>query len=75
MPDVTPSKRAMDFVYKLDPRRYGPMVASMRQVASKLDPTAYPGTVTEAIRRSTVWVNEDPGFVGATGFSIDTHSA
>ena len=75
VPDVTPRKRAMDFVYKLDARRYGAMVSSMRNAASKLDPTAYPATVIDAIRRANNWVSEDPGFVKPTGNSVDTHSA
>ena len=75
VPDVTASKRAMDFVYKLDARRYGAMVSSMRNAASKLDPTAYPTTVIDAIRRANNWVNEDPGFVKPSGNTIDTHSA
>ena len=75
VPDVTPRKRAMDFVYKLDARRYGAMVSSMRNAASKLDPTAYPATVIDAIRRANNWVTEDPGFVKPTGNTIDIHSA
>ena len=75
VPEITESKRAMDFVYKLDKGRYASMVADMRNSANKHDPLAYPPTVIAAVRIATGWVTADPGFSRPPGIEMDTHSA
>ena len=51
--EISESKRAMDFVYKLDKGRYGTMMAGMRNAAMKSEPLAYPPTVIAAVRIAT----------------------
>ena len=73
--EISESKRAMDFVYKLDKARYGTMMAGMRNAAMKGEPLAYPPTVIAAVRIATGWVIDDPGFSRPPGVGTDTHSA
>ena len=63
---------AFDFIHKLDLRRYGRMLTSMRNRALCNDPDAYPVTLVTALRIASGWVNEDPSS-GITG--SDTHVA
>ena len=72
LPDLEDETLAMDFIHKLDMRRYARMLSSMRNKALCNDPEAYPLTLASALRIASGWVNEDLGS-GTTG--SDTHSA
>ena len=75
VPEITESKRALDFVYKLDKARYGIMVGNMRNAANRLDLNAYSPTVIAAVRIATGYVTNDPGFSRPPGADTDTHTA
>jgi hypothetical protein len=61
IPDITESKRALDFINKLDPRRYRGMHSQMRNLAVRGRKDAYPATLPEAFRTASGWINEDSG--------------
>jgi Zinc knuckle len=72
VPEITESKLALEFIMKLDPKRYKRMLAQMRNDALRKDPDAYPKTLASAYRIASGWANEDP----KTGnHNIDNHSA
>jgi hypothetical protein len=72
VPEITESKLALEFIMKLDPKRYKRMLTQMRNNALRKDPDAYPKTLASAYRIASGWANEDPG----TGnHDIDNHSA
>ena len=72
VPAITESKRALDFICKLDPKRYRSMLAKMRNNALSMEENAYPQTLSSAFRIASGWINEDydRGFNG-----IESHSA
>jgi hypothetical protein len=72
VPEITVSKLALEFIIKLDPKRYKRMLAQMRNDALRKDPDAYPRTLASAFRIASGWANEDPRS-GSHG--IDNHSA
>lgn len=72
VPEITESKLALEFIMKLDPKRYKRMLAQMRNDALRKDPDAYPKTLASAYRIASGWSNEDPG-VG--GHGLDNHNA
>lgn len=49
----------MDFLGKLDPRRYGHMLSSIHNDAGR--GKAYPGTLREAYNTASTWLNRDDG--------------
>ena len=56
--EITDAKRALDFIYKLDSKRYRSMLAKMRNNALNMDDNAYPQSLPAAyrcgaVRRST----------------------
>ena len=53
--EITESKRALDFINKLDPKRYRGMHSQMRNLAVRGRPDAYPATLAEAYRTASVW--------------------
>ena len=53
--EVTESKRAIEFISKLDPRRYGNMSSKMRNDALRNFPDAYPTTLAAAYRVASGW--------------------
>ena len=69
---ISESKRALDFICKLDPKRYRSMLAKMRNNALSMEDNAYPQTLSSAFRIASGWINEDydRGFNG-----IESHSA
>lgn len=71
--DVTEPKRALDFIYKLDPKIFGKMLAFMRNNALVMEGEAFPQTLGAACRIASGWVNEDTGGPQTPGF--ETHSA
>ena len=50
LPSVNDAKRAIDFLSKLDPRRYTGMLTQMRNNACANLPGAYPPTLSAAFR-------------------------
>ena len=72
---VTDEKRALEYLYKLDPKRFGGMLAYMRNNALCQDALAYPQTLVAAHRIASGWVNENPmGTPGGPG-ETETHAA
>ena len=57
--EITDSKRALDFICKLDPKRYRSMLAKMRNNALSMEDNAYPQTLSSAFRIASGWINED----------------
>ena len=68
---ITDSKRALDFICKLDPKRYRSMLAKMRNSALNMEENAYPQSLSAAYRIASGWINEDRGF----NVPPDSHSA
>ena len=58
---TTDSKKAMEFLGKLDQRRYGAMTARMRNDALRGVENAYPTTLAEAYRIASNWITDQPG--------------
>ena len=71
VPAVADAKRALDFLYKLDAKRFKKMLASMRNNALCMTENAYPATLSAAYRIASGWVNDDydRGFNGSDGHS------
>ena len=67
MIDVTESKRALEFIYRLDSRRYKPMLVSMRNDALRELPDAYPQTLAAAFRIAAGWLSDEHSGVGGAG--------
>ena len=61
VPAVADAKRALDFLYKLDAKRFKKMLASMRNIALCMTENAYPATLSAAYY--------DRGFNGSDGHS------
>ena len=61
IPDITESKRALDFINKLDPKRHRGMHTQMRNLAVRGRADAYPATLAEAYRTASGWTNEESG--------------
>lgn len=53
-------RQALDFIMKLDAKRYKTMLASMRNDAVRNVPNAYPDTLASAFRIASGWTNEGP---------------
>ena len=68
--DINEPKRALDFICKLDPKRYKSMLAKMRNSALSMEENAYPQSLSAAYRIASGWVDEERGFGGA-----ESHSA
>ena len=58
VPEITDSKRALDFVMKLDPRRYGGMISQMKNDALREIPDAYPQSLGAAFRIASGWTGD-----------------
>jgi Zinc knuckle len=56
--NVTDAIRAIDFLGKLDPKRYSSMITQMRNNASQNIPGAYPPTLPLAFRIASNWMCE-----------------
>jgi Zinc knuckle len=68
---VSDAKRALDFLYKLDAKRFKKMLVSMRNNALHITENAYPATLSAAYRIASGWMNDDydSGFHGSDGHS------
>ena len=61
MIDVEESIRAIDFLSKLDPKRYTGMLTVMRNSAVQNMPNSYPSTLAGAYRVASSWTNANGG--------------
>ena len=68
---ITESKRALDFIFSLDNKRYKRMLATMRNGALRQDPDAYPQTLPEAFRVASGWISEEYNGI-ATGGEVNS---
>ena len=71
MADVEESIRAIDFLSKLDPKRYTCMLTVMRNSAVQNLPNSYPSTLAGAYRVASSWTNSN----GAVPLGAEQHSA
>ena len=71
IPDISERLRAMDFLSKLDVKRYNGMLTSMRNCACQNMPGAYPRTLAAAFRTASTWTRD--GLLVPMG--ADSHSA
>ena len=69
---ITDSLRAMEFIYKLDSRRYRGMIASMRHDALKGHADAFPATLHAAYSIASDWHGDDHSSYHGGG---DMHNA
>ena len=73
--DMDEETQAMDFIHKLDPKRYERMLVSMRNNALRGAPDAYPVTLASALRIASGWVNEGSSSVRTPPGGSDNHAA
>ena len=73
--DIDEETMAMDFIHKLDTKRYEKMLVHMRRNALCNGPDAYPSTLAAALRIASGWVDEGSSFVKSGAPGTDTHSA
>jgi hypothetical protein len=71
MADISDRLRAMDFIGKLDFKRYNGMLTSMRNSACQNLPGSYPKTLSAAYRTASTWTRD--GLLVPMGG--DSHSA
>jgi hypothetical protein len=71
IPDMSESLRAMNFIGKLDFKRYNSMLTSMRNSACRNLPGSYPKTLASAYRTAPTWTRD--GLLVPMG--SDSHSA
>jgi hypothetical protein len=71
MAPISDALRAMDFISKLDQRRYNSMVIHMRNNACQNIPGSYPATLAAAFRVASSWTKDD----GTIPLGEDQHSA
>ena len=71
IPDVPDRLRAMDFIGKLDPKRYNGMLTSMRNCACQNLPGSYPRTLQAAYRTASTWTRDG----SLVPLGSDSHSA
>jgi hypothetical protein len=71
MEDVDESIRAIEFLSKLDPKRYTCMLTVMRNNAVQNLPNSYPSTLAGAYRIAASWTNAN----GAVPLGAEQHSA
>ena len=55
---ITDTLRALDFIGKLDPKRYRRMMSEMRNDALRQKPDAYPKSLAAAFRIASQWRND-----------------
>ena len=73
--DLDEETMAMDFIHKLDTRRYEKMLVHMRRNALCNNPDAYPATLAGALRIASGWVDEGSSSLKAGPPGSETHSA
>jgi hypothetical protein len=68
----TERKLALEFIMKLDPKRYKRMLSQMRNDSLRNEVDAYPSSLASAFRISSGWTNEDPS---SGAYGIENSSA
>ena len=58
VPKITDTLRALDFIGKLDPKRYQRMMTEMRNDALRQKPDAYPKSLAAAFRIASQWCSD-----------------
>jgi hypothetical protein len=58
IPEISEALRAMDFIGKLDPKRYNSMITCMRNSAARNLPGSYPKTLAGAYRTASTWTRD-----------------
>jgi Zinc knuckle len=71
IPEISDRLRAMDFIGKLDFKRYNGMLTSMRNCACQNLPGSYPKTLSAAYRTASTWTRD--GLLVPMG--AESHSA
>ena len=64
--EISQSKKALDFLGKLDPKRYRKMHDSMKNDALRRKPGAFPPTLANAFHTANGW-HEDDAFTPTPG--------
>ena len=72
VPRLTDRKLALEFIMKLDPKRYKRMLSQMRNDSLRNDPDAYPSTLASAFRIASGWTNDDPS---SGSYGLENNSA
>ena len=70
VPDIDEETMAMDFIHKLDTKRYEKMLVHMRRNALCNSPDAYPPTLAAALRIASGWVDEGSSSVKSGGHGV-----
>ena len=73
MTDIGEPLRALDFISKLDTKRYSNMLTVMRNNACQNIPGAYPDTLASAFRTASTWIRD--GALVPLGSNHQHHSA
>jgi hypothetical protein len=68
----TERKLALEFIMKLDPKRYKRMLSQMCNDSLRNEVDAYPSTLASAFRIASGWTNEDPS---SGAYGIENNSA
>jgi DnaJ-domain-containing protein 1 len=66
VPKITDTLRALDFIGKLDPKRYRRMMTEMRNDALRQKPDAYPKSLAAAFRIASQWRSDGSSAVTPT---------
>ena len=66
---------AMDFLHKLDQKRFGKLLTHMRRNALFNNADAYPATLAAAVTIASDWPDEGPSSGRSDPSGNDTHSA
>ena len=72
--DVSAPKRELEFILKLDAKRYGKMHAQMRNDALRSVADAYPPTLAAAFRIASGWSNPDFKDISSATKRVDEDS-
>ena len=75
LPAIDEETMAMDFLHKLDPKKFEKMLNHMRRNAICNAGESYPATLAEALRIASAWPDEGPGSANSNSSGTDTHSA
>lgn len=75
LPVIDEETMAMDFLHKLDPKRFERMLNHMRRNAIMDAGESYPATLAAAVRIASAWPDEGPSSANSNPLGTDTHSA
>ena len=72
VPPPTERRLALEFIMKLDTKRYRRMLSQMRNDSLRSDPDAYPSTLAAAYRIASGWTSDETGI---SNNGIESNSA